>query len=270
MTEMINLSRLYNSVAAIAGMRRGIIEAFQFLSFRNTFSKLALEHALIRTKFLELGALYLGNFYACWRAIEASDAMESGVEEERELLRFLTPMIKKSTAEASVYAVRESMELMGGIGYIEDGVLPKTMRDVMVLPIWEGSGNIMILDMLRAMMKSKGLQLMIAEMELNFKSYAEISSDAKEIPDYKTLLNNISKLKNLDKDSMEASAKPLFEKLTSYFQLSCLIRYRDEMSSVWIDPAISYYLDKLGQQQSEDLICPPSLETIKNMIAWDF
>jgi len=57
------------------------------------------------------------------------------------------------------------MELMGGNGYIEDFVMPKLLRDVNVLPIWEGSGNIIVLDMLRASKKSDGLNMIIEQIK---------------------------------------------------------------------------------------------------------
>jgi alkylation response protein AidB-like acyl-CoA dehydrogenase len=275
MTDMINLSRLYNSVAAIAGMRRAIIEAYQFLSFRNSFGKNVLEHALVRLKFYELGSIYLGNFYLSWRAIEAIDATEMGDIKEIEILRVLTPMTKKSTAETSVYAVREAMELMGGLGYIEDGVMPKIMRDILVLPIWEGSANIMILDMLRAIFKTMGLELIFAEMESNFKNMEQIDFYNKEswqkihtdMLSLKALLNQIYKE---DQDTMETSAKFALEKLCKFYQLSCLLRYKDEDSSKWIEPAISYYLDILLNSSKSQLKSAVSLETLKNILAWDF
>ncbi|MGZ8511512.1 MAG: acyl-CoA dehydrogenase family protein [Chitinophagaceae bacterium] len=154
MIEMINLSRLYNSVAALSCSRRALIEAYQFLSYRELFGKNALEHSLIRTKLTELSAMQMANFYLTWRTIKALDNADNGNENEKQLFRFINPITKKWTAETGVYLVRESMELIGGLGYIEDTVMPKIMRDVMVLPIWEGSGNIIVLDMLRSMAKS--------------------------------------------------------------------------------------------------------------------
>jgi alkylation response protein AidB-like acyl-CoA dehydrogenase len=62
MTEMINLSRLYNSVAALSCARRAAVEAYQFLSYRELFGKNALEHSLIRTKLTELASLHVANF----------------------------------------------------------------------------------------------------------------------------------------------------------------------------------------------------------------
>jgi acyl-CoA dehydrogenase len=275
MTDMINLSRLYNSVAAISAFRRALIEAFQYLSFRNSFGKNALEHALLRTKLYELGALYLANFYTTWRAIEALDNAENGDRAELSLLRMLTPMVKKSTAETAVYAVRESMELMGGMGYIEDGVMPKTMRDVMVLPIWEGAGNIMVLDMLRAMLKTEGLTVMLSEIETIFSAWATSDTENQEkwqksIDGLRALEGLLSQLSKEDKDVMEASAKPAFSKLTEYYQLYCLLRYFDEDSAAWINPAIEFYLDKLQPNQYLKTEKVPSVEDIQALIAWSF
>jgi len=277
MTDMINLSRLYNSVAALAGMRRGIIEAYQFLSFRNSFGKLALEHALIRTKLLELGSLYLGNFYSTWRTIEAMDAVENqdALAEEAQLLRLLTPMVKKATAEAAVYGVREAMELMGGLGYIEDGVMPKIMRDVMVLPIWEGAGNIMILDMLRAMMKTQALKTMLSEIEILYNAWSDEDIENAKLwqsatIELRALEGLLSSLVQQPQEIMEATAKPAFERLTQFYQLYCLLRYYDEDSATWMSPAIGFYLRRLQPIMAINLQTAPSLETIKNLIAWAF
>ncbi len=274
MTDMINLSRLYNSIAAISGLRRGIIEAYQFLSFRKTFGKNALEHPLIRLKLEELSVLYIGNFYLCWRAIEALDAIESGNLEEVELLRLITPMSKKSTAEAAVYGVRESMELMGGMGYIEDGVMPKIMRDVMVLPIWEGAGNIMIMDMLRASHKSDGLKIMFSEMENIFTEWA--NNDASHADKWEKLLVKTKSLHALflelfqsEKDVMEASSKSAFERLTELYQLYCLLRYFDDDSKEWIEPASYYLLNKITSAYPT-LTSPPDSKQIEALIAWTF
>jgi acyl-CoA dehydrogenase len=180
MVEMISLSRLYNSVAALGCSRRALIEAYQFLSHRKSFGKTAIEHALIRTKLTELGGLNVANFYLVWKAIELLDKADDGDERQGQLFRMVNPMAKKWSAEMGVYIVRESMELMGGLGYIEDGVMPKLMRDMMVLPIWEGSGNVIILDMLRTLTKTKGFEVMcdeIAGAESKNATYGKFIND---------------------------------------------------------------------------------------------
>lgn len=136
------------------------------ISNRKRFGKPAIEHSLIRTKLTELGALHVANFYLVWRTTKALDLADTGTnaKTEAQLFRLLNPMTKKWSAVTGVYMTRESMELMGGLLYNKDTVMPKLLRDIMVLPIWEGSGNIIILDMLRSLHKTKGFEVMCDEI----------------------------------------------------------------------------------------------------------
>ncbi len=266
MIEMVNLSRLYNSVAALSAARRALIEAYQFLNGRITFGKPALEHALIRTKLTELAALNVANFYLVWRAIEALDKSDNGDKKEAQLFRIINPITKKWSAETGVYITRESMELMGGLGYIEDGVMPKIMRDVMVLPIWEGSGNIIVLDILRAFFKSEGFDTLSAEVE---------NSAAKSTAHGEFLLSSLQQLKafaqqlkQMEQPEMEASAKPFFERLTSLYQISVLIDNLNDESATWINPSITYLKDKYTAN-GLSAVKPLSVEEVRNMVAWE-
>ncbi|MFZ6050563.1 acyl-CoA dehydrogenase family protein [Halocola ammonii] len=263
MTDMINLSRVYNSVAALSASRRALTEAYQFLRGRVTFGKNALEHPLIRRKLLELGSLHLANFHLTWRAVEALDKSETD-EEEAQLLRLLTPMTKKWSAEKGVYITRESMELMGGIGYIEDQIMPKLMRDIMVLPIWEGAGNIMILDMLRASAKSKGLEVMFREITGSFDNpkVGELLRD--EVSKLKSFGE---KLMTMDNEMMQINAPQFFEKLTTVFQISLLVKNTDEESKVWTAPAIDYLSETIKNVELREESVP-SIEEIEKLMAW--
>lgn len=264
MTQMINLSRVYNSVAAISASRRAMVEAYQFLNGRETFGKKALEHPLIRTKLYELTAEQMANFYLSWRAIEAIDKAETN-EDEAQLLRILTPMTKKWTAEKGVYITRESMELMGGIGYIQDQVMPKIMRDIMVLPIWEGAGNIMILDMLRASTKTRGLELMLTEIAMATKNETYGATIGVELKQLHTYLEQIMKA---DEEALQVNAKPFFEALTRLYQMTVLVQNLDEESKAWMVPALEYLSAKIKGDQSYQLQSAPSIETIRKMMAW--
>jgi alkylation response protein AidB-like acyl-CoA dehydrogenase len=265
MAEMMNLSRIYNSMAAIAAARHAMIEAFQFLCHRQSFGKLAIEHPLVRTKFEELQALYLSNFYMCWRAITALDNADNGNTDEAALLRLLTPMIKKYSAESGVYLVRESMELMGGIGYIEDLVIPKIMRDVMVLPIWEGAGNIMILDMLRALVKSDGFKVMCNEIRMAIIMKSDYSTWLQT--ELELLIKFSSELPDLEKDTQEASAGIFFQRLTSLYSNALLLMALNENTKKWIIPALDYFIK---QHQLRDTLTRKPMETekLKDMIGW--
>ncbi|MES2591895.1 MAG: acyl-CoA dehydrogenase family protein [Bacteroidota bacterium] len=267
MVEMINVSRIYNSVGALACSRRALIEAYQFLCNRETFGKTAIEHALIRTKLTELGSLNVANFYLVWRTVKSLELADNGNEREKHLLRIINPMTKKWSAETGVYITRESMELMGGLGYIEDGVVPKVMRDVMVLPIWEGSGNIIILDMLRAMSKSKGFEIICDEINKSAAASEMYGTWIKE--ELNKLMLFAHKVSKLAQDEMEASAKPFFEKLTSLYQLSLLIDNLNEESKTWIAPSLNYLKEKYNPAGLAE-ITPLSVDEVKGLIAWKF
>jgi len=267
MLEMITLSRLYNSIAAIASSRRALVESYQFLCSRETFEKPAIEHALIRTKLTELGALNVANFYLVWRTVKSLELADAGNDKEAQLLRLINPMTKKWSAETGVYITRESMELMGGLGYIEDTVMPKLMRDVMVLPIWEGSGNIIILDMLRAMTKTKGFEIICDEIIKSADKNRLYGNWLKE--ELNRLILFSGKLIKLSQDEVESSAKPFFEKLTSLFQLSLLIDNLDEESKDWILPALNYLKEKHTPSELT-VVKPLSTVEVKELIAWEF
>jgi alkylation response protein AidB-like acyl-CoA dehydrogenase len=260
MAEMVNLSRLYNAVAATAFARRALVEAYQFACHRSTFGKRLIEHPLAYDKFVELGARYQAVFYITWRAIRALDGADNGNESEAHLARLLIPMVKRYTALEAVYIIRESMEMMGGIGYIEDGVMPKLMRDVLVLPIWEGAGNIMILDMLRATAKSKGLEVMVKEMSAAFRQEGEAA-----LPFLHQLDELLKEMKELPEgDENQLVAKHLFERLTQLYTLSLLIEEQSE-ATPWLAACWNYRHHTLAKP-----VAMPSVHDAHRLVAWDF
>jgi acyl-CoA dehydrogenase len=266
MTEMINLSRMYNSVAALAGGRRALVEAYQFLNYRMSFGKIALAHALVRSKLWELGALHLASFHLVWRAIAAMDAAEAGGADEAELLRLLTPMVKRDSAELAVYLCRESMELMGGMGYIEDTVVPKVMRDVMVLPIWEGAGNIMVLDMLRAAAKSRGLACIVGEIKGICQGDSPAATTIAAIVD--ELARQLAALSGKSQDEMEYQAKPLFLRLTRCYQAALLLQQSQDDSTGRYELALEWVLQDLTHASSRTTA--PSRAAIASLMGWEF
>lgn len=267
MAEMINISRIYNSAGALGASRRALIESYQYLNHRITFGRRASEHALVREKLHELGSLHLANQLLVWRAIRAMDAADTGDKEEAELLRILTPVAKWHSAEQGVYMVRECMELMGGNGYIEDFVMPRLLRDINVLPIWEGSGNIIVLDILRATEKSNGLEILIGEIREAAGNGGETGRIIEEhLERVLTVWNNLSE--EADRDAIEATSRPLFEKLIRLYQLGLMVLERDETNRRWIDPAVRWFSEELGQISR--IRKPPAPEEIHDLMGWEY
>lgn len=152
MAEMINLSRLYNSVASIAIMRRATVEALAHASQREAFGQRIANLPLMTRALADLIIEQRASFLFVFEAIRLLDLVESGVGgvAEAAQVRLLTPLIKYHTARMAVWAASESMEVLGGNGYIEEYVTARLLRDAQVLPIWEGTTNIQVLDALRA------------------------------------------------------------------------------------------------------------------------
>jgi len=247
MAEMINLSRLYNSVAASASIRRVLIEAFQYLSYRKTFGKITLEHV-----------------YFTWHTILTLDKADNGDKNAQQLIRLLTPMLKKSTAEGAVYVCREAMEAIGGIAYIEESVIPKFLRDALVLPIWEGAGNIMVLDMLRAAFKENALPVFLNEL----KTILQRTKDDFLTDVFENLTDKIDALRSLPQDALKVKAKYFFEDLTHLYQIALLYFYKDETSMVWIDGAIEYLKQHYFDAFNDNIIF--SRDDVERMIAWEY
>src|SRR5204863_3603671 len=82
------------------------------------------------------------------------------------LLRLLTPVVKLNTAKQAVSGLSEVCESFGGAGYIEDTGIPTLLRDAQVLPIWEGTTNVLALDVLRVLTQIGGLQPWLSSLRL--------------------------------------------------------------------------------------------------------
>jgi alkylation response protein AidB-like acyl-CoA dehydrogenase len=165
MTEMLNLSRLYNAVASVAVLRRAYVEAKEHASRRIAFGKRIADHPLCARTLSELEASWRDNFRLAFHAIDHYEQMEAtGDETSSQIVRLLTPLVKYTTARAAVQATLEAMEILGGDGYCENFVTARLLRDAQVLPIWEGTTNILVLDALRAISREGTLTPLLEEV----------------------------------------------------------------------------------------------------------
>ncbi|MDH3588498.1 MAG: acyl-CoA dehydrogenase family protein [Gammaproteobacteria bacterium] len=152
---MLNITRLYNSVCAVASMRRGLALARDYSYRRFAFGRPLIEHVLHRDTLGNLEAHYQGAFHLVFHLALLLGRDESGnaTAEESVLLRLLTPVAKLFTAKLAVASASEILECFGGAGYVEDTGLPRLLRDAQVLPIWEGTTNVLSLDVSRVLQR---------------------------------------------------------------------------------------------------------------------
>jgi alkylation response protein AidB-like acyl-CoA dehydrogenase len=149
---LFNITRVYNAVAAVAGMRRAIALASDYARRRRAFGKPLIEHPLHVETLAEMQLELRAAFLLAFRVVELLGKDECGdaTESELKLLRFLIPVAKLYTAKQAIDVASEALEAFGGVGYLEDTGLPRLLRDAQVLSIWEGTTNILSLDALRA------------------------------------------------------------------------------------------------------------------------
>ncbi|MET7535605.1 acyl-CoA dehydrogenase family protein [Streptomyces sp. NPDC005349] len=156
MAEMLNVSRLSNAMRATALMRRAVRESVDHTRVRHVFGKPLFEQPLMRATLLPMiidteGALALV-LEAAARLTAADEEAARGEEGvARELVRVLTPLAKHTLCKRARTVTGEAMEIRGGNGYIEDWVNPRLVRDAHLGSIWEGSSNVIALDVLRCM-----------------------------------------------------------------------------------------------------------------------
>ena len=173
MAEMMNLSRLYNAVAACAVIGRAIYEARWYVERRQAFGKPVIAHPLAEETLLDLEAEHLGALLMTFEAVDALRRADAGDEPAAKLLRILTPVVKAVTGKLAVPCVSEAMELVGGNGYIEEWPMARLLRDAQVLPIWEGTTNILVLDALRVARKEQGHELLLARIRAGAPATAD-------------------------------------------------------------------------------------------------
>lgn len=164
---LLNVTRLYNSVCAVSSLRRGLDLAWDYARRRIAFGRPLIEQPLHLRTLAELEIEHAGAFVLTFRAGELLGREETGLagEGEKQLLRLLTPLAKLETARQAVAGVSEVIEAFGGAGYVEDTGLPRLLRDVQVLAIWEGTTNVLALDVLRAIEREGVLPALGEEVE---------------------------------------------------------------------------------------------------------
>jgi alkylation response protein AidB-like acyl-CoA dehydrogenase len=159
---MLNITRTWNAVSAVSGMRRGIALARDYARRRVAFGAPLSEKPLHVDTLAGLQAELEAGFHLTFAVVDLLGREESGVatDEEQRMLRLLTPITKLTTGRQAPAIASEVLEAFGGAGYVEDTGLPTLLRDAQVLSIWEGTTNVLALDTLRALAKEGDLGLL--------------------------------------------------------------------------------------------------------------
>ncbi len=154
--ETLTVSRLANAIGSMGVARKAHLEALLRTQARSAFGSLLHEHPLVRYDLTDLAVRTAAGLALVFHAVEAFDKAwgdRPPYTDAYHYARFLSHLAKNRTADHAAAVTQLSMELFGGLGFLEETAVARLHREALVMPIWEGTSNIQALDMLEAMAK---------------------------------------------------------------------------------------------------------------------
>jgi putative acyl-CoA dehydrogenase len=159
--EMVTHTRLDCVIGSATGMRHGVAQAIWHARRRSAFGARLVDQPLMVNVLADLAIESEAATATALRLARAYD------EDDRSFRRFGTAVLKYWICKRATPHAAEALECLGGNGYVEESPMPRLLRDAPLNGIWEGSGNVMSLDVLRAMGREpEGLSAFLAECEL--------------------------------------------------------------------------------------------------------
>ena len=217
--EMVNHTRLDCVLGGATGMRAGVAEAIHHASHRSVFGRELAEQPLMRNVLADLAVESEAATIAALRLARAYDEAIAGDEEAQQLKRVANAVLKYWICKRAPAHAGEALECLGGNGYVEESGMPRLFRESPLNSIWEGSGNVQCLDVLRAMVKCP------ASVEAFF---AEVAEGAAAEPRLEAFTTSLREELPGDLETIESRARRIVEKMALALQASLLIRYGDE------------------------------------------
>ncbi|KAA0074454.1 isovaleryl-CoA dehydrogenase [Tardiphaga sp. P9-11] len=148
--QMVQLTRQDCATASAGLMRSGLVHALHHARHRSVFQKHLADQPMMQSVLADMALHVEASTALVMRLCRAFDLAPED-QSEAAYMRFLTPVVKYWVCKSAPGFLYEAMECMGGNGYVEEGILARHYREAPVNAIWEGSGNVMCLDVLRAL-----------------------------------------------------------------------------------------------------------------------
>jgi putative acyl-CoA dehydrogenase len=179
--QMVQLTRLDCAVASAGLMRMALVQAVHHCRYRNVFQKHLYDQPMMRAVLADMALDVEGAVAFAMRLSRALDRA-AGDPREAAYARLLTPVAKYWICKLAPAFAFEAMECLGGNGYVEESIMPRVYREAPVNAIWEGSGNVMCLDVLRALSHEEEAQALVAELsrDVTNSDVEVVSGDANE------------------------------------------------------------------------------------------
>jgi putative acyl-CoA dehydrogenase len=219
--EMVGHTRLDCVIGSAAGMRAAVVNATHHAAHREAFGKLLIEQPLMRNVLADLCLEAEASTALAMRLARAYDEAHLDVQAGEDssdaqlFKRLATAVGKYWTCKRAPNHAFEAMECLGGAGYVEESGMPRLYREAPLASIWEGSGNVISLDVLRALARSpRSLEVYLAEVELAHGANAQLDARVQEL-----------KRQFADPATIETRARSVVEAMALCLQGSLLVRY---------------------------------------------
>jgi putative acyl-CoA dehydrogenase len=217
--EMVNHTRLDCVLGGATGMRAGVAQAIHHASHRSVFGRELAEQPLMQNVLADLCVESEAATISAMRLARSYDEAIAGDEEAASFKRIANAVMKYWICKRAPMHAGEALECLGGNGYVEESGMPRLFRESPLNSIWEGSGNVQCLDVLRAMVKSP------ASVETFF---AEVEAGAVAEPRLAAFSAELRKELPGDLETIESRARRVVEHMALALQASLLVRYGDE------------------------------------------
>ena len=212
--EMVNVTRLDCIIGSASGMRQAVAQAIHHASHRSAFGKLLVDQPAMQNVLADLALESEAATLLLMRLARACDGAVRGDEHEARLKRIGTAFGKYYVCKRAAGHAAEALECLGGNGYVEESIMPRVFRESPLNSIWEGSGNVNALDVLRAMSREKGvLESYFAEVALARGSDPRLDAAAGDL-----------ERELADSADSEVRARYVVERMALVFQASLLVR----------------------------------------------
>ncbi len=224
---MINLTRVWAAIGSLAAMRRSFLESLVHTRGRVVFGRTLAEHPLMRRQLVDLLIEVEGCAALAFETAAVLERVDShGAEEDQRLLRILTPLCKYYIPKRGEYVTLEALEMRGGNGYVEDWVNARMLRDSIVNVVWEGSSNVIVLDVARAMAREGAAAALFGMLHQRLQSCQQpvVVPVARQV---QTLVNQLAErlqgLASLDSDSAQLPLRGLVERMAQLTIVTLLL-----------------------------------------------
>ncbi len=215
--EMVNHTRLDCVIGSTGLVREAVAQAAHHCAHRSAFGKLLVEQPLMQNVLADLAIESEAATLTAMRLARAYDESQAGDETATLFKRVATAASKYWVCKSATWTVGEALECLGGNGYVEESKMPRLYREAPLNSIWEGSGNVNSLDVLRAMVKSPdSVEAFMDEVGAAAGAEPRLDSYVAEL-----------KRELSDFESMEFRARRVVERMALALQGSILVQNGD-------------------------------------------